>query len=252
MGVKISQLPAVTAPALSDILPIVQAGVTYNETCTQLAALIDTTLQAGGKYVLTNAAGSQTIANGLTVNNGLVTATTLTIANPNEGAFGASMTDNTTLTSGSLSAMGGLTYITSNSGCLVSGTVGLLTVTGTLSSGDSQALYGQVVLTDSTINGGTVSSLYCGMVGTGITATNVANVNGLVFNNETAVVANAQILLAGDATYLMDLVGASTYFATSGTSSGSWGNGTPPTPSKVLAIRVGSTTYYLPLVAQNT
>ena len=43
-----------------------------------------------------------------------------------------------------------------------------------------------------------------------------------------------------------------TYFKTSGTGSGSWGNATPPTPSKVLTISVDGTTYYLPLVAQNT
>jgi hypothetical protein len=40
MGVKISALPSVSVPALTDVFPIVQAGVTYKETCTQLAALI--------------------------------------------------------------------------------------------------------------------------------------------------------------------------------------------------------------------
>jgi hypothetical protein len=40
MGVKISALPAIAAPSLTDIFPVVQAGVTYKETCTQLAALI--------------------------------------------------------------------------------------------------------------------------------------------------------------------------------------------------------------------
>lgn len=40
MGVKISALPAIVTPALTDIFPVVQAGVTYKETCTQLAALI--------------------------------------------------------------------------------------------------------------------------------------------------------------------------------------------------------------------
>lgn len=40
MGVKISNLPAVVTPAMSDIFPIVQAGVTYKESVTQLAALL--------------------------------------------------------------------------------------------------------------------------------------------------------------------------------------------------------------------
>lgn len=40
MGVKISQLPAVVTPALTDIFPIVQGGVTYHETVTQLVALL--------------------------------------------------------------------------------------------------------------------------------------------------------------------------------------------------------------------
>jgi len=39
MGVKISNLPAIVSPALSDIFPVVQAGVTYKETCTQLVSL---------------------------------------------------------------------------------------------------------------------------------------------------------------------------------------------------------------------
>jgi hypothetical protein len=43
MGVKISNLPAVVAPALTDIFPVVQGGVTYKETVTQLAALLAST-----------------------------------------------------------------------------------------------------------------------------------------------------------------------------------------------------------------
>jgi hypothetical protein len=42
MGVKISNLPAIVAPALTDIFPVVQAGVTYKETVTQLATLLGT------------------------------------------------------------------------------------------------------------------------------------------------------------------------------------------------------------------
>jgi len=39
-GVKISNLPGIAAPAASDIFPVVQAGVTYKETVTQLGTLL--------------------------------------------------------------------------------------------------------------------------------------------------------------------------------------------------------------------
>jgi len=42
MGVKISNLPAIVTPALTDIFPVVQAGVTYKETFTQLSSLLAT------------------------------------------------------------------------------------------------------------------------------------------------------------------------------------------------------------------
>lgn len=42
MGVKISALPSIVAPALTDIFPVVQNGVTYKETVTQLSTLIGT------------------------------------------------------------------------------------------------------------------------------------------------------------------------------------------------------------------
>lgn len=42
MGVKISNLPPIVTPALTDIFPVVQAGVTYKETVTQLSTLLGT------------------------------------------------------------------------------------------------------------------------------------------------------------------------------------------------------------------
>jgi hypothetical protein len=39
MGVKISALPAIVTPALTDVFPVVQSGVTYKETGTQLGTL---------------------------------------------------------------------------------------------------------------------------------------------------------------------------------------------------------------------
>lgn len=40
MGVKISQLPAIVSPAMSDVFPVSSGGVTYKETVTQLASLL--------------------------------------------------------------------------------------------------------------------------------------------------------------------------------------------------------------------
>lgn len=45
-GVKISQLPAIVTPALTDIFPVVQSGTTYKETMTQLASLISSNISA--------------------------------------------------------------------------------------------------------------------------------------------------------------------------------------------------------------
>ena len=42
MGIKISALPAIVTPALSDIFPVVQSGVTYKESLTQLTSLFAT------------------------------------------------------------------------------------------------------------------------------------------------------------------------------------------------------------------
>lgn len=40
MGIRISALPSIASPALSDIFPVVQDGVTYKETVSQLSTLI--------------------------------------------------------------------------------------------------------------------------------------------------------------------------------------------------------------------
>jgi len=41
-GIKISALPAIVAPATSDVFPVVQSGVTYEETIAQLFTLLGT------------------------------------------------------------------------------------------------------------------------------------------------------------------------------------------------------------------
>lgn len=57
MGVKISNLPAVVTPSMSDIFPIVQSGVTYKESFTQLSSLFAT---AGANSNITSLSGLTT------------------------------------------------------------------------------------------------------------------------------------------------------------------------------------------------
>jgi len=57
MGVKISNLPIIVTPALSDVFPVVQGGVTYKESCTQLSSLFAT---AGANVNITSLAGLTT------------------------------------------------------------------------------------------------------------------------------------------------------------------------------------------------
>ncbi len=57
MGVKISSLPAIVTPALTDIFPVVQGGVTYKESFTQLSSLFAT---SGANTNITSLAGLTT------------------------------------------------------------------------------------------------------------------------------------------------------------------------------------------------
>lgn len=59
MGVKISNLPAIVTPALSDIFPVVQSGITYKETFTQLTSLFAT---AGANSNITSMTGLSSIS----------------------------------------------------------------------------------------------------------------------------------------------------------------------------------------------
>lgn len=51
MGVKISALPAIVTPALTDVFPVVQSGVTYKETFTQLSSLFSSVFAELGEDV---------------------------------------------------------------------------------------------------------------------------------------------------------------------------------------------------------
>lgn len=72
MGVKISNLPAVVTPSMSDIFPIVQSGVTYKESFTQLSSLFAT---AGANSNITSLSGLTTPLSVPQGGTGIATAT---------------------------------------------------------------------------------------------------------------------------------------------------------------------------------
>src|SRR3990167_7658178 len=57
MGVKISALPTIVTPAMTDVFPVVQAGVTYKESMTQLNTLFATPSQVQGSVFNFSASG---------------------------------------------------------------------------------------------------------------------------------------------------------------------------------------------------
>lgn len=81
-GIKISQLPAIATPAASDVFPVVQNGVTYQETVTQLSSIVSTNIPPNS---ITNAMLAQMPANTIKGNNtgGIANAADLTVAQVN-------------------------------------------------------------------------------------------------------------------------------------------------------------------------
>lgn len=165
---------------------------------------------------------------------------------------------NTTMTSGNLVGVRGEVDCVGASGGFLYGAQGKVIPTGTLSGSVWCAgVFGQLDLSNATINAGQTAPIWGDYGTTSGTLTNQTGCYGIAMTNTTAVVTIGQLYLYGGATNLMYLntnagLSGVTYFKDAGTGSGSWGNATPPTPSKVLTISVDGTTYYLPLVAQNT
>ena len=170
-----------------------------------------------------------------------------------------SMTETaTTMTSGNIVGVRGVVNMVGASGGFIYGTQGKVIVTGTLSGSEWTAgLFGQLDISAATINAGQAAPIWGDYGSASHTLTNQTGLYGIAMTNTTAAVLAGQLYLYGGATTLMLLntnagLSGVTYFKNSGTGAGSWGNATPPTPSKVLTISVDGTLYYLPLVAQNT
>ena len=105
MGVKISNLPAIVTPAFTDVFPVVQGGVTYKETMTQLAALINIPLVVGAVGTILRSDGADwvattsTFADTYAINTILYAGTANTITGLAATARGVLVSNNTSVPS---------------------------------------------------------------------------------------------------------------------------------------------------------
>lgn len=204
--------------------------------------------------IITLALKSETLVGPTVVSTAVTSATPGTI----RSLVGSLTQTATVMTSGNIVGVRGVVNMVGASGGFIYGVQGKVVVTGTLSGSEWTAgVFGQLDISAATINAGQIAPIWGDYGTTSGTLTNETGMYGIAMTNTTAAVLAGQLYLYGGATNLMLLqtnagLSGVTYFITSGTSAGSWGNATPPTPSKVLRISVDGTAYYLPLVAQNT
>lgn len=226
MGEKISQLPNVSVPALTDIFPIVQAGTTYNETCNQLSNL----LIASG-FIINSVAGGQSVA-----------ASTASATPGTIRALKGLITETApVMTSGNLVGLRGEVDLISASAGFVYGVQGKVVSSGTLSGSVwSPAVFGQYDFTNTTVNGGQTAGLWADMGASGGTFTDPSGMRMISGTNTIAsLTLNSMIYLYGKATNLLELSGSSsTYIAAAGGT-------TPSGTNKTIAITIDGTTYYI-------
>ncbi len=203
--------------------------------------------------VITLALVSQSQAGPVVVTDALASAAPGTVR-----AFTGAISDSVLMTSGNIVGVRGQVTSAGASGGFLYGVQGKVIVTGTLSGSEWTAgVFGQLDISAATINAGQVAAIWGDYGASSGTLTNQTGLYGIAMTNTTAAVLAGQVYLYGGAQNLLLLntnagLSGVTYFINSGVSAGSWGNATPPTPSKVLRISVDGTQYYLPLVAQNT
>lgn len=162
------------------------------------------------------------------------------------------------MTSGNIVGVRGEVDYVGASGGFIYGVQGKIIPTGTLSGSSWNAgLFGQVDISHATINAGQIAPIWGDYGSTSGTLSDQTGMYGIAMTNTTAAVLEGQVYLYGGAQnllYLSTNAGLSgvTYFKTAGSTSGSWGNASYPTVTKVLKISIDGTAYYLPIVAQNT
>lgn len=211
---------------------------------------------SNGAYSLVN---SNIIANSNVPGGQAVSSSTASATPGTIRAFKSVMTNtNSVMTSGNIvGARGEVDYVGASGG-FVYGVQGKIIPTGTLSGSSwNIGVFGQLDISNATVNAGQMAPIWGDYGASSHTLTDQTGLYGIAMTNTTAAVLQGQLYLYGGAQNLMFLntnagLSGVTYFKNAGSGAGSWGNATPPTPTKVLKISVDGTAYYLPLVAQNT
>lgn len=169
-----------------------------------LDVVSDTTLNLTGGAVTYAVTASG--LSGTTLISNTVTSTSATPSNV-RSIIGAAV-DVTTITSGLLTGVRGISTIASASGGFVYGTQGKLVVTGTLSGSVWAAgLFGQLDVSAATHNAGQVAAIWGDWGATSGTETSMTGARGIAMTNTTDAVLNAQMYLYGSATNLLELAG---------------------------------------------
>lgn len=173
-------------------------------------------------------------------------------------AFVGSMTSTqTTITSGNLVGVRGVTNMVGISGGYIYGTQGKIIATGTISNsggGFEAGVLGQFDVSAATLGSTSYMAPIWGDWGGSAPSGTYAQCYGIAMTNSTAAILGAQVYLYGNATNLMNLAGASTpgYYVSAGTSSGSAGNSSHCAAQQVLVISIQGATVYIPVFTQNT
>ena len=242
-------------PKFSDIHgTVVDSAIAFSNAALGFAATCAGTVTIGNIALFRDVNGSleQNVAALNNVANASATPGTV------RSIFGEITSTATTQTSGNLVGVrGAVNYVGASAGFLY-GVQGKLVSTGTLSGSSWNAgIFGQLDISAATVNAGQLAPIWGDYGTTSGTLTDQSGLYGIAMTNTTAAVLAGQLYLYGGAQNLMLLqtnagLSGVTYFKDAGVTAGSWGNATPPTPSKVLTISIDGTQYYLPLVAQNT
>ena len=227
MGVKISNLPIIASPALTDVFPVVQAGVTYKETCTQLQTL----LVGSGSFVLTSSASGQSI----TASTSSATPGTI------RSVRGLTSDSNSIVTSGNLVGVRGEVDMVGASGGFFYGAQGKVISTGTLSGSSWTAgVFGQFDLSGATINAGQTAPVWADYGASGGTFTDAT---GMRMFSGTNTIASLTLFAMdyryGKASNLLELDGNAGTYISSG------GSGAPSGTIKKIAISIDGVQYYL-------
>lgn len=160
-GIKISGLPAVVTPALTDTLPVVQGGVTKKETITQVLAAMAPIPAASGGTGVNNGSRTLTLAGSLVTSGAFASTFTMTgvtnVTFPTSGTLSTttgtvtSITAGTNLTGGVITTSGTIALSATPNG-LTSLNAGNLTLVGDTLTGTGSIVTVSALTSGSSVN----------------------------------------------------------------------------------------------------